>query len=74
MDLSGLSIGGTVASLFVGSVGLGLFLRGRKLALLPHMVVGATMMVYPYFVPRSATTLVIFALLVAGLWLLGRLV
>jgi len=72
MDLSGLSVDGLVASLVVGSVGLGVFLHGRKLARLPHMVIGATMMVFPYFVPRAGPMLGVFALLVAGLWLLGR--
>jgi hypothetical protein len=38
------------ASLVVGSVGLGLFVYGKRQRRAPHLAVGIVLMVYPYFV------------------------
>lgn len=39
-----------LASLAVSTVGLALFLYGKKQVRFPQLVVGLSMMVYPYFV------------------------
>ena len=72
MDLS--SPGSLLASLAVGSVGLGLFLHGKKRQRLPHLAIGVTMMAYPYFVSGTRPMLAIGAGLLLVLWLSGRVV
>ena len=52
-----------LVSLVVGSVGLVLFIYGKKMSRIPHMAVGILMLVYPYFIPSALVTFVIFALL-----------
>jgi len=47
MDFSASTL---VASLVVSSVGLALFLYGKKQPRFPQLVVGLVMMIYPYFV------------------------
>jgi len=39
-----------LASVVVGSVGLGFFIYGKRQQRVPHLVVGLVMMVYPYLV------------------------
>jgi hypothetical protein len=70
MDLS--SPGSLMASLAVGSVGLGLFMYGRRRQAMSHLSVGVTMMVYPYFVTGTVLMLGIGGALLAGLWIKGR--
>jgi hypothetical protein len=70
MDLS--STGSLYASLLVGSIGLGLFMYGRKLNRMPQVGVGASMMVYPYFVTGVVPMLSLCGLLLGGLWMLQR--
>lgn len=70
MDLS--SPGSLLASLVIGSIGLGLFLYGRKLQRMPQIAVGATLMVYPYFVTGVGPMLGIGGVLLGGLWITER--
>ena len=70
MDLS--SPAALIASLMVGSIGLGLFLYGRKLQRMPQVAVGATLMVYPYFVTGVVPMLGIGGALLGGLWFTER--
>lgn len=60
-------------SLLVGSVGFVLFVYGKKQARLPHMLAGAAMFVYPYFVSNLAVSAAIAVALVAALWLAVRM-
>jgi hypothetical protein len=57
-----------LASLFIGLVGAACFLYGRRQGRLPPMVVGAAMVVYPYFVPNLAAMIAIAAALLAAMW------
>jgi hypothetical protein len=38
--------------LVIGSVGLGLFMYGKRPRRAPHLAVGVVLMVYTYFVPN----------------------
>ena len=60
-------------SLAIGSVGFVLFSYGRKQGRLPHMIAGATMFVYPYFVSSAIASGAIAVALIALLWLAVRL-
>ncbi|HET9578226.1 MAG TPA: hypothetical protein VFP44_10395 [Usitatibacter sp.] len=51
MDLPGPGL--LFASLFFGVVGFAAFTYGRKQARFSAMVIGAVLMVYPYFVSRA---------------------
>lgn len=51
------------AGFVVSGVGFVLFNYGRKMARLPHVVVGLVLMVFPYFVPSVLVMLGIAALL-----------
>jgi hypothetical protein len=62
-----------LVALLWGSVGLGVFVYGRKQGRLPHMLAGVALMVYPYFVSNWALSAGIGAALVALLWLAVRL-
>ncbi len=62
-----------LGSLLVGSVGLGLFVYGKRQRRVPHALVGVLLMVYPYFVPNLALMLVIAAALLGLLYLASYL-
>ena len=51
-----LSAGALVASLVVSSLGLGLFLYGKRELRYPQLAVGFAMMAFPYFVSSAAVT------------------
>jgi hypothetical protein len=59
-----LSANALLASLLVGSVGLGFFAYGKKQRRGPHLAAGVLMMVYPYFVSNVPLMLGIGAALV----------
>jgi hypothetical protein len=61
------------ASLVVGSIGLGLFIYGKKQARWPQLLVGVAMMVYPYFVSTFSSIVSIGLLLGIALWWAIRL-
>jgi len=50
-----------LASMVIGSVGMGFFIYGKKQRRGPHLAAGVLMMVYPYFVPG-----VVASFLIAG--------
>jgi hypothetical protein len=60
-------------SFVAGSIGLVLFLYGRKQVRIPHLVGGLLLMVYPYFAPSLGWMLGIGAVLGLGLWWVIRL-
>jgi hypothetical protein len=62
-----------LASLFVSSIGLVIFLYGKKQGRVPHLVIGFVLVVYGYFLSSVAWMLAIGALLLALLWLVVRL-
>ncbi|MEI8257272.1 MAG: hypothetical protein WCJ30_16485 [Deltaproteobacteria bacterium] len=57
-----------LASLLIGSVGLSAFMYGKKQSRLPQMVVGAALIVYPYFVPNVWAMVAIAVGLLGGLY------
>jgi hypothetical protein len=54
-------------SVFLGFVGLALFVYGRKQARVPHIVAGLLLMIYPYFTPTPLLTLGVGVAIGAGL-------
>ena len=62
-----------LASLFIGSVGLGLFMYGKRQRRVPHLAVGIVLMVYTYFVPNVTLMCIIAAALVGLLGLASYL-
>ena len=40
-------------SLLFGTIGVGVFMYGRKMVLYKPMVIGIALMAYPYFVPQT---------------------
>ncbi len=58
-----------LASVLLGSVGLGFFVYGKKQRRGPHLAVGVALMVYPYFVSSVALMLIIGVALVGLLYL-----
>lgn len=47
-----LSAGSLFLSLFIGAVGAGFFIYGKKQRRIPQVVGGIVLSVYPYFVPN----------------------
>jgi uncharacterized protein (DUF983 family) len=62
-----------LASVLVGSIGMGLFIYGRRQRRAPHLAIGIVLMVFPYLVPSVALMVVIAAALVGLLWLASYL-
>lgn len=62
-----------LTSLLVTSIGLVLFMYGKRQARWPQMAIGVTMMVYTYFVSSVLVAFAIAAGLIVLLWLLLRL-
>ncbi len=69
MDLDGNAL---IASLFVGSAGFVSFAYGKKMRRLPQMLVGLSMMIYPYFVSSVAVMLGVCAGLFGALYVAVR--
>jgi len=63
-----LDAGSLVASMVVSSVGFVLLAYGRKMARLPHVAVGAVLLVFPYFVASIFAMLAIALALCLVLW------
>ncbi len=62
-----------LASVLLGSVGMGFFIYGKKQRRGPHLAVGVLLMVYPYFVSSVPIMLGIGAGLVGLLYLVSYL-
>jgi hypothetical protein len=62
-----------LASILVGTVGLGVFIYGKRQSRLPHMIAGIGLMAYPYFVSNVLLMAGIAMALLAALWLVVRL-
>lgn len=71
MDFSG---GGIITALFVGTIGLAVFVYGKKQSLILHMAAGTILMIFPYFVSNAWATIGIAAAILAGLFVLSRIV
>jgi hypothetical protein len=61
-----------LASVLVGSIGLGLLAYGKRQRRVPHALVGIVFLVYPYFVPSVALMFVIAGALGGLLYLATR--
>jgi hypothetical protein len=48
-----------LASLLVGSIGMGLFVYGKRQRRAPHLAIGIVLMVFPYLVPSVGLMFVI---------------
>ena len=70
MDLS--SPGSLIASLVVGSIGLGLFMYGKRMSRTPQLAVGVSLMAFPYFVTGLVPMLSTAGVLLGGLWFTQR--
>ena len=55
-------------SLFIGAIGSGLFIYGKKQSRMPQLLAGIALVVYPYFVPNLWLMSGIALALLSGLW------
>jgi hypothetical protein len=62
-----------LVALAAGSIGLGIFVYGKRQGRLPHLLAGVALMAYPYFVPGWAVSIGVAAAIVALLWVAVRL-
>lgn len=62
-----------LASLLLGSVGMGFFMYGKRQRRAPHLAVGIALMAYPYFVSNVALMVVIGVALIGLLYLASYL-
>jgi hypothetical protein len=60
------------ASLIFGVIGFVAFRYGKKSALIVPMILGITLMVYPYFVPETWLIYAIGCALTAAIWFFRR--
>jgi len=57
-----------LASMLIGSVGLGLLIYGKKQIRVPQIVAGIVLLVYPYFVSNVLLMLGIAVAAMGALW------
>jgi hypothetical protein len=62
-----------LASLFISSVGVVLFLYGKKQSRAPHLAIGFVLVVYTYFVSSIPLMFAIAAALLALLWMVVKI-
>jgi hypothetical protein len=62
-----------LASILIGTVGLGVFIYGKRQSRFPQMIAGIVLMAYPYFVSNVLLMAGIAMALLAALWLVVRL-
>lgn len=65
--------GSLFLNLVVSSIGVGLFIYGKKAQRWPQMAAGGLLAVYPYFVSEFWAMLLVGALIGAGLWVALRM-
>jgi hypothetical protein len=63
-----LDAGSLVTSMIVSSVGFVLLVYGRKMARLPHVIVGAVLLIFPYFAGSIFAMLAVALALCLVLW------
>lgn len=71
IDLSGPTL---IAGLLVSTIGMGLFLYGKKATRFPQLLTGLALMGFPMFVHGATAIVAVGASLVAGLWVYVRMV
>jgi len=62
-----------LVSLLVGLVGAALLMYGKRQGRVPAIIVGAVMLVYPYFIGNAIVVIAIAGALILGLWGASRL-
>ncbi len=70
MDLDANSL---LFSMVLGCIGLACFVYGKKQGRIPHMLVGAALVIYPYFVSNLLVMSAIAVSLFVLLWAASRL-
>jgi hypothetical protein len=66
--LSGMTMGNVIGNIIFSGVGFVAFMYGKKQGEARPMVIGALLMVYPYFVTNTALMFLIGAALTAALF------
>jgi hypothetical protein len=69
MNLDG---GSLFASFLIGLVGAACFVYGKRQSRFAHMVAGAVLVIYPYFVPNVIAMVAIAVAVVLALWVATR--
>ncbi len=57
------------ASILFGSIGLAAFIYGKKQASFKAMMIGVSLMVYPYFIPNTVAVYAVGAALTVALFI-----
>lgn len=73
MTVAGFDAKWVLASLVISGIGFVLLHYGRKMGRIPQAVVGALMLVYPYFVPSLLPMVIVGAGLCVALWVAVRM-
>jgi hypothetical protein len=68
-----LTLGSLLASLLVSTIGLGLFVYGKKQTRMPQLGAGLAMMIFPMFVASTGWMLAVASAVLGGLWLALRM-
>ena len=64
-----LTPGSLLASLLVSTIGLGLFLYGKKQTRIPQLGAGLALMIFPMFVASAGWMLAVAGAVLGALWL-----
>lgn len=71
-SLMDLSAGTLLAGMVVSTIGLGLFLYGKREARFPQLTAGMALMAFPMFVQGAAMISGVGSLILVGMWLALR--
>jgi hypothetical protein len=64
-----IDMGSLIVSFIFGSIGLGMFIYGRKMGRYVPLAAGLLLMVVPYFIPNWIAQVVVCSVLTAGPWI-----
>jgi hypothetical protein len=67
-----MSVGLLFSGLVIGTVGLGVFVYGKRMESIRALACGVALMAFPYFVHSVLLMWIIAAACVGGTWAIGR--
>ena len=68
VDFSSLTPGMLITGLLVSTLGMGMFMYGKKSSRLPQLATGLGLMILPMAVPGAAAMLSVSGVMVAAMW------
>jgi len=72
VDMSSMSPANIFSGVLFSCIGMGVFSYGKKQGSFTHMLIGFSLMLYPYFVPNTIASYAVGTLLTASLFFIRK--